>query len=102
MHNVLFVLIWPIVLVCPFLPRRQFATGLLIFLACQAALWFSTTSAMSSPTWDDSAGDMFVPFLVIFPSALFVCLLIVRGLFTSASCLFEGIDKLARSSKDAK
>ena len=98
MHNVLFVLIWPLALVCPFLPRRSVATGLLIFIACQAAVWFSTISAMSSPAWDDSAGDMLIPVVILLPSALFGCLLIVRGLYMSAS---YAIDKLAGSSEDA-
>ena len=98
MHNVLFVLIWPLALVCPFLPRRSVATGLLIFIACQAAVWFSTISAMSSPAWDDSAGDMLIPFVILLPSAVFAFLLIVRGLFISAS---YAIDKLAESSEDA-
>lgn len=98
MHNVLFVLIWPLALVCPFLPRRAVATGFLIFLACQAALWFSTISAMSSPTWDDSAGDMLIPVVILLPSALFMCLLIIRGLFMSAS---YAIDKLTGSSEGA-
>jgi len=41
---------------------------------------------------------MLIPVVILLPSALFGCLLIVRGLYMSAS---YAIDKLAGSSEDA-
>ena len=95
MHNILFVLIWPIAISCALLHKRRLGTGILIFIACQLGLWFSTISAMNSSTWDDSPGDAFVPALISLPLLIYVGLLALRGIFVLVSCGLEWLDKAA-------
>ena len=82
MHNVLFVLAWPLAIICPLTPKKWLLPGAMLFLAWQLCLWHFTFSAMSSPDWDDSVGDAFVPFVISLPLVLFFFLIAVRGLFT--------------------
>ena len=85
MHNVLFVAIWPLALICPFLSRSRFVAGLIVFVACQTLLWISTMKAMSAPDWNESVGDAFVPLVIALPVPLFVALLVLRGVLQVAS-----------------
>jgi ABC-type dipeptide/oligopeptide/nickel transport system permease component len=81
MHNILFVMAWLLAITCPFLPKKFLLFGTALFFACQLALWHFTLLAMSSPNWDDSAGDAFIPLLITFPSVLILGLLAARGAF---------------------
>jgi len=81
MHNVLFILIWPVAAVCAFLPRSRFVVGLVVFVVCEASLWHTTMKAMSAPDWDESAGDWLVPFIISLPVPVFAALILVRVIF---------------------
>jgi len=78
MHNMLFILIWPLAAVCAFLPRSRFVVGLAVFLICQCLLWYTTMTAMSAPDWDESAGDWLVPLVISLPVPAFVALILLR------------------------
>lgn len=85
MHNVLFVAIWPLAMICPFLPRSRFAVGLAIFLVCQALLWHTTMRAMAAPDWNESVGDIFVPLVISLPFLAYMALVAVRVMFLIVS-----------------
>ena len=85
MHNVLFVVIWPLAMLCPFLPRSRFAVGLAAFLVCQFLLWHTTMRAMAAPDWNESVGDIFVPLVISIPSFVFLVLVGVNVVFLIVS-----------------
>ncbi len=87
MHNVLFVLIWPLAAICPFLPRSRFVAGFIMFLTCQLLLWYTTMRAMSSSSWNESAGDWLVPIIITLPVPVFVALIVVKLVFLTVSRL---------------
>lgn len=85
MHDVLFVLIWPLAALCPFLPRSRFVFGAILFMACEALLWHATMKAMSEPEWNESVGDVFVPLLLMLPVLVYAVLVVARVLFVLVS-----------------
>ncbi len=102
MHNILFVLAWPLAMVCPFLPRKFLLLGAALFLACQLCLWHFTFSAMRSPGWDDSAGDMLIPAVVTLPLVLFACLTAVRGVFALLHHVVERLHRQLAGSRQGR
>jgi len=78
MHNVLFILTWPLAAVCAFLPRSRFVVGFFVLLMCQGLLWYTTMKARSAPDWDESAGDWLVPLVISLPIPAFVALMLLR------------------------
>jgi hypothetical protein len=79
MHNVLFLFAWPLAIVCPLLPKKRLLLEAALFLVCQLCLWHFTFLAMSSPSWNDSTGDMLIPAIITLPLVLFSCLIAARG-----------------------
>lgn len=80
MHDMLFVLIWLLTVVCSFLRGARFALGIITFIACQMLLWHSAMQAMSAPNWDESAGDWLVPIVITLPTPVFAALIMGRML----------------------
>jgi hypothetical protein len=94
MDVVLFVIAWPLALICPLLPRARLIPGMILFLAWQVCLWGVVFSAMNSPEWNDSPGDMLVPFVITLPLFLFLGMLCLRGL---CLLLYRGLARPERS-----
>ena len=51
MSALLFVLAWPLAIVCPLLQKWKLLVGCIFFISWQFLLWHVTFSEMRSPNW---------------------------------------------------
>jgi len=70
--------------IIPFLPRTKLLASFPVYVLYQGVLWAYTSHEMNGPDWNDSPDDVFVPVILATPIALFVFLLVVRGIYELA------------------
>ena len=57
---------------------KLFVVATAIFVVAQVSIFTYMSAQLTSPDWNDSASDMFIPLIALLPTLLFLALLAIR------------------------